>query len=74
MDKTPTISSFIIRFVEESPPTAQSPYRGAIRHIQTDEEISFTQWADAILFIEQFVPLEKINSPQPEKKRTKRNP
>jgi len=57
----PSISSFVIRFVVE--PAAElaepaPPYRGAIRHIQTDEELTFSRWEDVENFIRRFVPLE----------------
>ncbi len=51
----PTISSFVIRFVVESTPGA---YRGEIRHVQTNEEIHFNAWPDAVAFIQRYVPLE----------------
>jgi hypothetical protein len=57
----PNISSFVIRFVIDSTPeTGQKnmPYRGAIRHIQTDEELNFANWEEAVTFIRRFVPLE----------------
>lgn len=60
----PNISSFVIRFVFESAvKLGQShlPYRGAIRHIQTDEEINFANWEEAVNFIRRFVPLEPGN-------------
>lgn len=57
----PNISSFVIRFVVE--PGAElaepaPPYRGAIRHIQTDEKLIFCRWEDVENFIRRFVPLE----------------
>jgi hypothetical protein len=58
---SPSITSFVIRFVldETSPEKeAQSGYRGAIRHIQSDEEMSFHSWEDAVEFIQRYVPLE----------------
>jgi len=62
---TPSITSFVIRFVyAESPATGELPgeskhtYRGAIRHIQTDQEIAFVEWHEALNFMRQFVPLE----------------
>jgi hypothetical protein len=36
---------------------AAPAYRGAIRNIQTDEEMAFTRWQDAMEFINRFVPL-----------------
>jgi len=60
----PNISSFVIRFVIDSAATGEQghqPYRGAIRHIQTDEEMNFSNWEEAVTFIRRFVPLEKGN-------------
>jgi hypothetical protein len=59
----PNITSFMIRFTQESSSetTGQPVYRGFIRHIQTDKEIVFTHWGDAMAFIEQFVPIEGIS-------------
>ncbi len=57
----PSISSFVIRFVVETAYTngeTQPCYRGAIRHIQSDEEMNFNTWKDAIDFIRRYVPLE----------------
>lgn len=55
----PLISSFVIRFVlndvqdEPIPPS----YRGSIRHIQSDDELHFHLWEDAVVFIRRYVPL-----------------
>lgn len=59
----PLISSFVIRFVtnevqETIEDTPQHPFRGSIRHIQSDEEINFHVWQDAVEFIRRYVPLE----------------
>jgi hypothetical protein len=61
----PSITSFVVRFIHEGgeSPGSQDEgtsiaYRGAIRHVQTDEEIIFTRWEDAVRFIKRFVPLE----------------
>ncbi len=61
----PSISSFVIRFVVESSAAADSPppYRGFIRHIQTEEEMPFSAWEDAVQFIKRFVPLEADPGP-----------
>ncbi len=65
LQTSPNIASFVIRFVQsESPQPADATdqrrlsYRGTIRHIQSDEEISFTHWADAMEFMRRFVQLE----------------
>ena len=67
----PISTSFVIRFVVQEPPGAaaagaasgshaadNSPYRGVIRHVQSDETINFSAWGDAVEFIRRFVPLE----------------
>ena len=59
----PLISSFVIRFVlnevrETVEETSQHPYRGSIRHIQSDEEMNFHLWEEAVEFIGRYVPLE----------------
>lgn len=59
----PLISSFVIRFVmneaqETVDELGQPSYRGSIRHIQSDEELNFHLWEDAIEFIRRYVPLE----------------
>ena len=58
----PNITSFIIRFVHaeqaETATETPAPYRGSIRHIQSDREFIFIRWEDAVEFIRQFVPLE----------------
>ena len=61
--QTPIISSFVIRFVtnivlETVEDTTQLPYRGSIRHIQSDEEINFHVWEGAVQFIRRYVPLQ----------------
>jgi hypothetical protein len=58
---TPSITSFVIRFVmDETLPdkNAQPCYRGAIRHIQSEAEINFHNWEDAVAFIQRYVPFE----------------
>jgi len=70
-DITPSIHSFIIRFVVEEAPTGsgkQPAYHGAIRHIQNAEELNFNEWQEAVDFMRRFVPLEdpdEKNNPLP---------
>lgn len=62
---TPSISSFVIRFVIETASANnedQPVYRGAIRHIQSDEELNFNTWNDAVEFIRRYVPLDVEHS------------
>ncbi len=58
---SPSITSFVIRFVvdETSQDKESQPcYRGAIRHVQSNEEMNFSAWEDAVEFIRRYVPLE----------------
>jgi len=58
--QSPTISSFVIRFVVEPAGSVfqPQPYHASIRHVQSDEAINFTTWQDAVEFIQRYVPLE----------------
>jgi hypothetical protein len=63
-DLAPTIYSFIVRFVVEEGSGAEgsSPaYHGAIRHIQSAEEMNFNEWHEAVEFIRRFVAIEDGN-------------
>ena len=53
----PNITSFVIRFVQETP-EEDRPYRGNIRHVQSSQELNFTHWPEAVAFIQQFIPLQ----------------
>jgi len=55
-----TIASFILRFVQEQAPSSEPtlpPWRGVIRHVQSDEETHFTNVDDALAFIAHYVDL-----------------
>jgi hypothetical protein len=69
MDKrsSPQISSFVLRFVQDEPakPADMLAFRGSIRHIQSDQELAFTRWIDALNFMEQFVPGEVFHLTDP---------
>jgi len=59
---TPNISSFVIRFVISNPGDASSEqpnYHGIIRHIQSDEGLSFRSWKEVETFIRRYVPIEE---------------
>lgn len=67
--QSPIISSFVIRFVmneaqDEPADAEQNPYRGSIRHIQSDEELNFHVWEDAVKFIRRYVPLGTETGPE----------
>jgi hypothetical protein len=60
---SPHIDSFVIRFVfleaetERSSPSLAPAYRGSITHVQSDQELVFNSWQDAVEFIQRFVPV-----------------
>ena len=57
------IYSFIIRFVVEDASLTegvQPMYHGAIRHIQSAEEVNFNEWNEAVEFMRRFVPIENL--------------
>ena len=60
------VVSFVLRFVFEEPPGGAArpiaDWHGVIRHVQSDAERSFTRWADAVAFIEQYVSVHQGNS------------
>lgn len=58
---SPSIASFVIRFVVDDPLPdggTRPGYRGTILHIQTNEEVNFSAWENAVEFIQRYVPLE----------------
>lgn len=63
-DSGPNIISFVIRFIREAggEVSIAPRYRGAIRHIQSDQETSFTCWADAVEFIQRYIPIEQVSA------------
>jgi hypothetical protein len=62
-DSTPLISSFIIRFVVDETPSEALSYHGTVRHIQTAEEINFTEWCEATEFMYRFVQIDELQPP-----------
>ena len=59
----PDVASFLIRFVEGQPDVAGvSSYRGVVRHVQTDKELSFTSWEEVEAFIKLVIPLETLKT------------
>jgi len=62
MTDSPGISSFVIRIIEEpSQNDSSAIHRGIIRHVQSEQELPFIYWADAELFIQQFVPIHEMS-------------
>lgn len=55
------ISSFILRFIQESDTNTAPvprPWRAMIRHVQSDEQLHFTHLDEALAFIGRYVDLE----------------
>ncbi len=55
------ISSFILRFIQESDTNtapAAHPWRAMIRHVQSDEQLHFTRVDEALAFIGRYVNFE----------------
>lgn len=59
-DNPLTITSFVVRFVHSGPPE-NATYRGSILNVQTNEELSFLHWDEAVEFIRRFVHLSPEN-------------
>lgn len=55
-----TINSFVVRFVQELPPEpleGKVPWHGSIRHVQSNTESRFSDFADAIAFMNCYVDI-----------------
>jgi hypothetical protein len=60
METFPEISSFVIRLIQDPSPGTTTPFRGSIRHVQTDQELSFTDISDAVDFIYGIMPIDSL--------------
>jgi hypothetical protein len=49
--------SFVIRFVRETSDSEQARWRGLIKHVQSNHETAFTEFVDALAFMQDFVNL-----------------
>jgi hypothetical protein len=67
--ETPRIESFVLRFVEDvpeaEPENARRAWHAVILHVQTKEEKSFANFADAVAFIARYVPVGEFAFPAP---------
>jgi hypothetical protein len=52
------IVSFILRFVQPESGERVRPWHGVVRHVQSQEEMRFTEVAEALQFMQQYVQLE----------------
>jgi hypothetical protein len=62
METSPEISSFVIRLIQDPSPDPTTPYRGSIRHVQTNQELSFTDISDAVDFINEIMPINSLST------------
>ncbi|MBI4788536.1 MAG: hypothetical protein HY782_16005 [Chloroflexi bacterium] len=66
MSETPRVESFVLRFVADAPEhgagDAARNWHGVVVHVQTNEEKTFTHFADAIAFIARYVPVGDSDS------------
>ena len=55
--------SFVLRFVCDQPsgqaPLPATRWHGVVRHVQSNQELHFSRWADAVAFIERFAQLDQ---------------
>jgi hypothetical protein len=66
MIKTDNIASFVLRFTQElwqdEHGEPQVQWRGHIRHVQGDEEDRFTDFAEAVAFIQRYLTQLTLNA------------
>lgn len=53
----PRVESFVLRFVQDAPENGASNWHVVVVHVQTNEEKTFTDFADAVAFIARYVPV-----------------
>ncbi|MDE3090657.1 MAG: hypothetical protein KGJ80_14880 [Chloroflexota bacterium] len=55
---SPRVESFVLRFVQDAPSDgAASHWHAVVVHVQTNDEKTFTDFADAVAFIARYVPV-----------------
>ncbi len=54
---SPHVESFVLRFVQDAPENGASQLHVVVVHVQSNEEKTFTDFADAVAFISRYVPL-----------------
>ncbi len=62
-----TVNSFVLRFVQERPQLTETgignPWRGVIRHVQSNQEKRFTRMEDAVSFMVDYLDLSEDDQP-----------
>ena len=60
---SPSVESFVLRFVQDAPSNGADSARqwhAVVVHVQTNEEKTFTDFADAVAFIARYVPIQRM--------------
>lgn len=58
LTESPRVESFVLRFVQDVPSDdAPMSWHAVVVHVQSNEEKSFTDFADAVAFIARYVPI-----------------
>ena len=62
MESEANLTSFVLRFVFDQPPeegaSNRQVWHGVIRHVQTNQELLFSDWADAVAFVARYVDVQ----------------
>lgn len=66
MDESIKFTSFVIRFVQTPGSGGSLACRGSIRHVQSDEELHFRSWGQAVAFMRSYIPLNDLVEEAPQ--------
>lgn len=61
---SPSVESFVLRFVQDAPSNGADsvrPWHAVVVHVQTNEEKTFTDFADAVAFIARYVQIGEVH-------------
>ena len=61
-ETSPEITSFVVRFIHSGPPD-NTTLRGSILNVQTNQELPFLHWEEAVDFIRRYVRLSVEQEP-----------
>jgi hypothetical protein len=68
--ETPRVESFVLRFIEDSARAETSgvapSWHGVVLHVQTNEEMIFADFADAVAFMRRYVSIGDFSFPDQE--------
>ncbi len=55
------VESFVLRFVQDAPNDGASQWHTVVVHVQSNEEKTFSDFADALAFIARYVPIGEFD-------------